>query len=135
MPQTIVAGFAGGYIFEDSDYMRCQVCQTGSALTVFSTEVLGLISLDRFIFIKFPLRYDRVVIIPRVIVTIVIAWLPGGYSASFWLGEYKFAYSVSTCLASFMGANILYAVFLVVLALIPIILIIITNIWIVCILP
>ena len=49
MPFTVVAGFAGGFIFGNSDYIRCQVCQTGvifMILTILSVNILGLISVD-----------------------------------------------------------------------------------------
>ena len=55
LPFQIIAGFAGGYIFGESDYRRCQVCQAGlilTALTVFSINMLAFMSIDRFVFIK-----------------------------------------------------------------------------------
>ena len=45
IPINVTAGFAGGYIFGGSDYVRCQVCKTGvifTALSVFSVNILGL---------------------------------------------------------------------------------------------
>ena len=78
MPFTIVTGFAGGFIFGDSDHTRCQVCQTGLiliVLTSFSVGILAMISVDRFIFIKFPLRYETVVTLPRITIAIIVTLL------------------------------------------------------------
>ena len=64
MPLIITAGFAGEFVLGNSDYVRCKVCQTGVslvALTLLSLHLLALISVDRFIFIKFPLRYDKLI--------------------------------------------------------------------------
>lgn len=140
MPTTIIAGFSGGFIFGDSDYVRCQVCQTGlifTGLTVLSVNILGLISLDRFIFIKFPFKYNKYVTVPRVIIIVIAVWLISILEAVmplFKFGEVKYAYSMSSCVTTFTGkvVNKYYSVSLVVLNLVPIIVIIVTNIWIAC---
>ncbi len=144
MPFTMVAGFAGGYVFGNSDHTRCQVCQTGvifMILTVVSVNLLGLISVDRFIFIKFPLRYRKWVTFPRSLVIIALAWLFSilqGILPLFGFGEIKYAYAFAACVANLYGGsplipNIYYGVLLVALALVPITTIIVTNIWIACI--
>ena len=145
LPPIIVTGFVGEYIFGSSDYVRCQVCQTGIisiGLTIFSLNILGLISLDRFIFIKFSLYYNQYVTMPRAIVIITITWLLSIFQCTFPLfgfGEISFAYSLTSCSVLSHGrgklsiANIYYPVFLISLALIPIIFIIVVNIWIACI--
>ena len=144
IPINVTAGFAGGYIFGGSDYVRCQVCKTGvifTALSVFSVNILGLISLDRFIFIKYPLRYNSLVTPRRLVVVVLVTWLISIFEAILPLigfGEVKYAYSITTCAISLVGKsravkNIYYEVFLVAMNLIPISVIAVTNIWIVCI--
>ena len=141
MPFTIVAGFAGEYIFGNSDYTRCQACQMGMifiTLTVFSVLVLGLISIDRFVFIKFPLRHPELVTVPRVVVVVLLAWGLSILQAILPLigfGEYKLAYTISSCTVSFKGksSNIYYGAMLIALATVPVIITIVTNIWITCI--
>ena len=141
MPFIIVTGFAGGYIFGDSDYTRCQVCQSGlivTALTIVSVYILGLLSVDRFIFIKFPLRYGRYVTVPRVIVSVLIMWviaisvavLP--YST---LGEVGYSRVAATCAVIFVrrSLNTYYALLLVAVNIIPVVVTIVANIWIACI--
>ena len=141
MPFTIISALSGGYIFGNSDYVRCRVCQTGIIFTVLTTvslDVLALISLDRFIFIKFPLRYSKIVTVKRLMVVISLVWLKSiaeSILPLFGFGEVKFTYSLSTCTLYLYGKthltrNIYYVILLAALGLIPISIIIITNIWI-----
>ena len=137
IPLIFVAGFAGGYVFGVSDYMRCQVCQTGlilTALAVFSINVVGMMSLDRFIFIKFPLHYDKFVTVPRVIFAVILVWLLSIAQSLIPLsgfGLITYGRSISACTLDFEG--IFYAILVVGLSLIPVAITIITNIWIACI--
>ena len=144
MPFNVVAGFAGGYVFGGSDYTRCQVCQTGLiflVLTVLSVNILGLISIDRFIFIKFPLRYKNWVTVPRILVVVTITWLLSILEAIlplFGFGETKYAYPIAACIVNLTGygkltSNLYYGVLLVVLALPSVIITVVINIWIACI--
>ncbi len=143
MPFTVVAGFAGGYVFGSSDFTRCQVClQTGVVLTFFtvlSSNTIGLISLDRFIFIKFPLHYEKLVTVPRVTVTIILTWLLSITEAIppiLGFGEIKYGYSMSSCFLNFftnLENALYYGLLIIFLNLIPIIVTIVTNIWIACI--
>ncbi len=143
MPFTVVAGFAGGYVFGSSDFTRCQVClQTGVILTfssVLSLNIIGLISLDRFIFIKFPLYYEKLVTVPRVIVIIILTWLLSiteAFPPAVGFGEIKYGYSMSSCFINFftkLKNGIYYGLLVIFLNLIPIVITIVTNIWIACI--
>ena len=144
IPINVAAGFAGGHIFGGSDYVRCQVCKTGvifTALSVFSVNILGLISLDRFIFIKYPLRYHSLITPRRLVVVVLVTWLISIFEAILPLigfGEVKYTYSIATCTVFLLGEfravkNIYYAVLLIALNLIPISVIAVTNTWIVCI--
>ena len=144
MPLVVVTGFAGEYIFGDSDYTRCQMCQTGVvfvALTVFAVNVLAIITLDRFIFFKFPMHYSSYVTIPRVTAVVTILWIISTFESVlplFGFGEITFAFSLSACVLNLFGegrltSNINYGILLLVLNLIPLATIITFNIWIACI--
>ena len=143
MPPTIISGFAGGYVFGSSDYVRCQVCQMGlitTALTLVSVYTLSLISLDRFVFIKFPLRYDSYVTVSRVISCLIATWVFSIFVALLpysRFGGINFALTTSTCILNFSGGlnnyNIIYAALTVVLCIIPVALTIVINIWFACI--
>ena len=144
MPCVIVTGFAGEFVFGSSDYVRCQFCQFGTvfiALTVFSVNILATISMDRFIFIKYPLQYSKVVRIPVIIVIVIFLWLLSIFEALLPIigfGQITFSFSLSACTPTVFGEgkytmNIYYTVALICLALIPIVMIIVFNIWLACI--
>ena len=141
MPFPIVSGYAGGFIFGNSDKVRCQVCQLGivyTGLSIASLNLLALISLDRFLYIKFPLKYYSYVTPKRTLFSVIIAWLFSTVQAILPLigfGEIRYTYSVCFCLVYFIDSthgtnNIYYILLLVILSLLPIIVIIVTNIWI-----
>ena len=144
MPFITITGFAGSFIFGESDYIRCQLCQTGVILTIlyiFSLNILCLISIDRFIFVKFPLRYEVWVTKCRVMTAVVLMWLLAiaeGILPVFGVGEIKYGYTLLACTVRLEGvthviSNRSYGALLLILQVIPIIVIIITNIWIACI--
>lgn len=138
-PFTIIGGFSGGYIFGNSDYIRCRVCQSGiilTTLTVSSICILGLISLDRFIFIKYAMKYNKVVTIPRTIVAVIIVWILSIILSTpplFGFGEVRYTYSVASCGLSFSGRDIYFVMLLVLFCIPSILVIVITNVWIICI--
>ena len=142
MPFTVIASFAGSYIFGSSDYTRCRLCEGGlifTALTFFSVWTLGLISVDRFIYIKFPFSYEKTVTKVRTVITVIVVWLLSIFVALLPLagfGQIIFSYTLETCLVNLFGEtpltrNINYMIFLIALGVIPVIIIVITNIWIV----
>ena len=144
LPLSMVTGFAGGYIFGDSDFIRCQVCQTGVifvALTVFAVNILAVITLDRFIVFKFPLHHTRYITKPRVIIIVAVLWVVSIFESVlplFGFGSISFSFSLSSCTVNLFGEgrltnNINYGLLLLLLNLIPIVIIIVFNIWIACI--
>lgn len=102
MPFTIIAAFAGGYIFGSSDYIRCRVCEGSvvfTALTFFSVCILSLISVDRFIFIKFSLYYEKWVTRRKIFIIITILWLLSLFVSLlplFGFGEIEFVWGVTS---------------------------------------
>lgn len=136
MPFVVVTGFSGEYIFGESDYIRCQVCQTGIifiGLTVFSVNILAVITLDRFIVIRYPLRHDHFITAPRVVIVVIALWMISIFQCVlplFGFGAITFAFSFATCVFSMNNS---YAIFVVALALIPIAVTIFFNIWLACI--
>ena len=140
-PVIIVTGFVGKYILGDSDYVRCQVCQMGVlpiALIYISVFTLSFLSVDRFIYIKFPLRYSRYVTVPRVTISIITVWMLSiavSVIPLLGFGEIRYNYTLSECTISFIGrsTNSYYILVLVLVGLVPVTTIIVTNIWIACI--
>ncbi len=146
IPFITITGFAGSFIFGGSDYTRCQLCQFGVVLpilSVFSVNIICFISVDRFIFIKFPLRYEMWVTKSRAVIIIAFLWLLAfaeGILPVFGIREMRFSYRVLTCALNLgdeaqkhVIANIEYGILLASLQVIPISVTIIANIWIACI--
>ena len=141
LPVITVTGFVGEYILGDSDYVRCQVCQMGvlvTALTCISIFTLCFLSVDRFIYIKFPLRYSRYVTVPRVTISIISVWILSivvSLLPFMGFGKIRYYYSLSVCMASFTGRSTdsYYILLVVLVTLLPMTTIIVTNIWIACI--
>lgn len=143
MPFTITSGITREFVFGESDYVRCKVCQTGMIFTVLSSvslHTLALLSLDRFLFIFLPFHYKKLVTAKRVAVTLLAVWvlcIVLSVPPLFGFGEIKFATSVGNCFVSFFGEthltkNIYYILLILLEALIPVIVLIVTNVWLLC---
>lgn len=145
MPFIIIAGIAREFIFGSSDFIRCKVCQATSvvisALTIFSVHILSVISLDRFLFIKMSLHYDKYITAGRTIALVALVWtlsIALSFPPLFGLGDIDYTKGISTCTPRFqysthLTKNIYYIVMLVLEALVPISVLLITNLWTVCI--
>lgn len=144
MPFTIVTGIRGEYTFGETDLIRCRVCQTGVLnilLPWVSVHTLMLMAVDRFIYLKQPLKYAFIVTPKRTIVALLIIWalcvvlmIP----PLFGFGEIRFAYTVATCVPHIIGStpiapNYYYIMLMTFEALIPILTLFILYVWIVCI--
>ena len=143
MPFTITSGIAREYVFGESDYVRCKVCQTGIMFTVLSSvslHNLALLSLDRLLFVFIPFRYRKVMTARRVVVALLVVWLlciALSVPPLFGFGEIKFATSVGNCFVSFFGEtaltkNVYYILLVLLEASVPVVVLIVTNVWLVC---
>ena len=130
MPFNIITGFSGEYLFGSTDKVRCHVCQTGILLIVLpwvSIHTITLMSIDRFIYLKRPMKYGTLITQKRMLASVAIIWILCvilSLPPFFGFGEIKFAYQVSTCVPYVMGKthvmqNFFYIVFLTAEALIP----------------
>ena len=140
----IIAGFAGGFIFGESDYMRCKVCQVGVmlvGLSDFSLHILALISIDRFVYIKLPLRYHRIMTMKVIILSLVLVSLLSILLSALPLigfGDVYYYHQIATCSIQFenetpLGKNIHYMVLIIAETFIPLSILVITNLWVLCI--
>ena len=138
LPLTIVSGVAGDFPLGSSDYIRCQVCQSGIAILILlyvSIYSVMLISVDRFIFIKYPLRYEKLVTVKRMFVAVFLTWLVCvGVSILpvFGFGRMYFSPFIATCIINFTESEP-FLILLVILALVPISVLLLTDMWILCI--
>ena len=139
MPFTVLSGFAGGFILGDNDSTRCRWCRSGVifvALCLFS-----LMSLDRFVYIKFPMKYHGLVTGGKTVICVAVFWIlciAVSLFPLFGFGDVVFSLSISTCTLRFEGStdlteSINYLIFLVVESFIPLSVLIITNTWVACI--
>ena len=142
MPFNIFVGIKGEYVFGNSDQQRCAVCQTGIFVIILpwvSLHTLALISVDRFIYLKRPMKYSTIVTKWRMLVTIAVMWvfctvlfLP----PLFGFGEINFSYTVATCTLKFVGKthiapNDIYVSLLAIEGSIPITILFVMYVWIV----
>ena len=142
MPFTVVAGFTGGFNFGSTDSVRCSLCQFLGILfllfSYFTVHTLALISLDRFLFIKFPLKYPKLVTCRRTLLVCTGTWL---FSAALSMpplsgfGDFWYSYSVAACVVTIehRPSNLHYAILIGLEVCIPVSVLFATNIWILCI--
>ena len=144
MPFSIFVGIKGEYVFGNSDQQRCAVCQTGIFVIILpwvSLHTLALISVDRFIYLKRPMKYSTIVTKWRMFVTIAVIWVFCTVLALpplFGFGEINFSYTVATCVPILVGEthiapNYYYAMLLLAEVSIPITILFVMYMWIVCI--
>jgi len=144
MPFNIVSGIAKEYIFGGNDSVRCHVCQTGIMVIILpwvSIHTLSLMSVDRFIYLKRPLRYVQMVTPRRMIIMIVSIWvlcIVLAIPPLFGFGEIAFSFVVATCVPLLVGStpvapNYYYILILLIEMLVPIIVLFVMYVWIICI--
>ena len=67
------------FIFGQSDYQRCYFCRAENvviySLTNVSIASLALISLDRLVYLQWPLRYKHIVTSRNVLVALTVSWI------------------------------------------------------------
>jgi len=145
LPFTVIAGFAGSFVFGSTDRQKCRACQF-SAFCLFlfgllAIHLLSLLSLDRFLFIKWSIKYHQLVTCRRTIVACTSCWLLCtllSLPPLFGFGDILFDLRVAVCSVHPNGENKvtknIYYFFLVALEMcIPLGLLVLTNFWIVCI--
>jgi len=137
VPQGIVAGYSGEFIFGTSDHVRCQFCHIGVIFTWFSLmslNTIALMSLDRFLFIYTPLHYNMRVTPVRTLVVLAFTWLFCTIIAIlpvFGFGDIVFFHVFATCTVDFSSENNYYLGILLVAALLPLVIIIVFNVWVI----
>jgi len=140
MPINITSEVALEYIFGPSDFVRCQICQTSiifTTLTLVSLHNIALLSLDRFLFIYIPMRYKKIVTVRYTIAILLAVWvlcIVLSIPPLFGFGELRLSTTIGNCFFSFFGEtsvtrNIYYVLLILLEALIPLVILIVTNIW------
>ena len=69
---------ASEFIFRSSDLVRCHFCRlrvmVGLTLNLVSFSYLAMMSIDRFVYLKYPLKYFKIVNVKVVIVSLAASW-------------------------------------------------------------
>ena len=133
LPLVMVTGFSGEYVFGSSDSVRCSVCSNTGFVTVLcslnSIFTIGLMSIDRFLFIYKPLHYDRYITKWRTLVAIAVAWLVAVVMGVLPLANFStitYSAQVLSCVIIFRGD---FAIFLLIVICFAILPVIVFNIW------
>ena len=131
------------YIFGNNDVVRCATCDMVGFIFVFvvegSVHLLMFLSIDRFILLSRPLRYKKImkrwiavlIIIGVSIFAFVMAIMP----IAFGFGQYEFNTLFGICLPRFGGEsfagvnNLFYFTFLIIEGLIPLFVLLATNVF------
>ena len=133
VPMNIISGIRGGFFFGSNDFDRCQYCKIGIIITILTFESfcsVTLISLNSFIYIKFPLRYQRFVTVNKMAVGVIVTWLfviSISLPPSFGFGSIHYSFTFAVCTVNFM--DIYYLIALVATSLLPLSLMVFTNVW------
>ena len=141
MPFNIVTALAGRFIIGSTDYVRCQFCQifiiTIIMMIFLSLFTVASMSVDRIIYIKYPLKYPKIVTFKRMIVVMLIAWtlcIFIGLPPVFGVGEIGYSKIVGTCSIILHSStreaySVYYICLLVCVAIFPFITTVVANVW------
>ena len=136
LPFNIIPGIAGEFVLGNSDFVRCKVCQIGIfyiTLSLASLFSVTMVSVDRFLFIKIPLLYDKFVTVRRMIIVVLITWFVCiliSVLPILGFGRIYFSKYVATCTID-TSADRGYVLLLVGVSLIPLSILAVTNVWVV----
>ncbi len=141
LPFNIVSAFTMEFSIGSSDYVRCQVCHTIAIVTValifISLFTQALMALDRLVYIKWPIKYEKKITKCRTISLLVGVWVLCIFISLppvFGIGEIKFANIFSSCTLLTVGetritANINYVFFLALVGFVAFMTTLIVNTW------
>ena len=78
VPLNTVTGLTGEFLYGNSDHVRCDVCRSHHFFTgiFFDSTLVSIVmlSLDRFMFIYKPLRYDKFITAKRATLAVIFVW-------------------------------------------------------------
>ena len=144
LPFVIVSGYSTEYIFGSSDYIRCRVCSFGIfniCLPLVTEYTIAIMSIERLLYLKLPLKYESVVTPRRVIVAVLLIWIFCIFLSVpplFGYGEVVFFYQIANCaISSYIEGNnvadTFFGALIVFLQFLGVSVVVIAYLWIVCI--
>ena len=138
-PSQVWVGFNGEYNFGDTDSTRCKVCQFKVLVILFpltSLYNISYMSIDRFIFIYKPFKYDRIITRFRTLLVLILTYIFATLIAALPIigyGRYGFDYHILTCDFDHSVDNSYYFIVLLIYALLPVVPIAVCNMGLLCI--
>ncbi len=112
LPFNIASAFPMKFVIGDSDFARCQACHGIIVLTLTFTNAslffLAWLSVDRLIYVQWPLMYPKIISKKSIIPVVVITWivcLVISLPPVFGFGEIKFANPIGSCSLIATGTN------------------------------
>ena len=143
-PMSIVSELRSEFVFGSNDVARCRVCRIGVISVIalhLNIFLVALLSLDRFLFVRFPLRYSEFVTTKMVLVVVIVIFIfciAFSIPPVFGFGEVRFTNSISTCTLYLYGTsvtrNYTYVVFSLLICFSgPGLTLLVTNTWLACI--
>ncbi len=142
LPFNIKSAITREFSIGHSDYTRCILCQAIGiilmALIFVSSFTLSFLSLDRLVYIKWPFKYKHHVKPKRALILNVLIWIISitvTMPPVFGFGEIEFLSTLSLCSPlteghSRFSDNIYYFVFLILVGLLPFLMGLVANTWI-----
>lgn len=141
---SVISVATGEFIFGASDFTRCHYCEfLGVVLHTFislSLHTITALSIDRFVLLSYPMKYKSLFDWKKALVVQLTLWVISfGISIPpvLGFGEYEYSVFLASCNARWTGKgnrgidNIYYVAFFGVEALIPILILMFTNVWVV----
>jgi len=141
LPFGISTALSKEFSIGNSDYIRCTVCQfidiTTIIFTNYSLFALAFLSVDRLIYIRWPLQYDEIVTMRCAVIILIALFIICIITALpplFGFGEIKFANPLGVCTLYVVGANrvtrnVYYLWVQIAILSIPVSVALIANIW------
>ena len=137
IPFDIVTGLAKDYVFGNSDYVRCNVCRVyliyDELLYLALIYTITMLAFDRFLFISKPLHYEKLVTAKRMLIAVVVMWLISAIFSLFpfvLLRGNDFSPVLLYCQWN-TSKHENYHIFTILVLLLPYLLVLVCNIWIV----
>ena len=137
LPVSVVNYAAERFFIGDNDKTRCDVCYTQAFFLMFlillSLHILASLSVDRCFLLSQPIKYKKKCKPVFAVVTIISLWFICSFVMIlpvFGFGEWEFNRSMALCIARWQPfENLYFMAFVMMEAMIPIIILCVTNIW------
>ena len=141
IPFNIWTGITGEFNIGRNDSIRCKMCLTGVIFITFtyvSLNNFAFMSVDRLIYIKKAMQYQRWITTKRITVAMMSTWLFAiaiVFPTLFGFGELYFSSAIGICILQFNARynNLYYLLLLLILSLVPLTTLTVANTWVTCI--